>query len=261
MQVVSFTTDFNFQLTHAVATDPFADGFTFTLQNAGATAVGSSGAGLGYAGISLNSFALKFDFFNDAGEGTNSTGIYVAGATPTVPAVNLNGTGLNIGSNANDQFNAHLVYNSSSATLDVTITDLTLGDVSWSTAFHVDIQTNVGGDTAYAGFTGSTNATGTSSQKILSWTYEAGVSATTPTAPPVFSLNSGSYSGAQTVKLTDATANARIYYTTDGSQPGTSSPVYNAPITVSSSQTITALAMAPGDLVSAPVANSYSITQ
>ena len=261
VSIVSFTTDFNFQLTHAILTDPFADGFTFTLQSASPTAVGGSGAGLGYAGISLNSVALKFDFFNDAGEGTDSTGVYVEGANPTVPAVNLAGTGINFGGNANDQFQAQLVYNEETKTLDVTITDLTLGNVSWSTAFDVDIQTTVAGDTAYVGFTGSTKATGTSSQKILSWTYEAGTSATPATASPVFSLNSGTYSGTQTVTLTDTATAAIIYYTTNGSQPSTASAVYSGPITVSSTETVSAIALAPGDLVSAPVSDSYTITE
>jgi hypothetical protein len=259
VEITSFTTDFTFQLTDSVPSGPFAEGFTFTLQGAGPNAVGMGGPGLGYANISLNSVALKFDFYNAGGEGTNSTGVYVAGATPTVPAVNLNGTGINLGSTANDVFDAHLVYNSSTDTLAVTITDTTL-NVSWSTAFDVDIQTLIEGNTAYAGFTGSTNAAGTSSQKILSWTYQAGKSTTPPTAPPVFSKNSGIYPGTQTITLTDTTPNAVIYYTTDGSQPGTASTVYAGPSTVSSAQTITALALAPGDLISAPAANSYTIS-
>ncbi len=260
VEITSFTTDFTFQLTNSVPSGSFAEGFTFALQGAGPNAVGKGAAGLGYAGISANSVALKFDFFNADGEGTNSTGVYVAGATPTVPAVNLNGTGINLGSIANDVFDAHLVYNSSTDILDVTISDLTLGNAAWSTAFDVDIQTLIEGNTAYAGFTGSTNATGTSSQKILSWTYQAGRSTTPPTASPVFSKNSGTYPGTQTITLTDTTPNAVIYYTTDGSQPGSASTVYAGPITVTGAETITALALAPGDLVSAPVANSYSIS-
>jgi hypothetical protein len=259
VEITSFTTDFTFQLTDSVPTGPFAEGFTFTLQNAGPTAVGIGGLGLGYANISLNSVALKFDFYNAAGEGTNSTGIYVAGATPTVPAVNLNGTGINLGSTANDVYDAHLVYNSATSTLAVTITDTT-SKVSWSTAFNVDIQTLIEANTAYVGFTGSTNATGTSSQKILSWTYEAGKSATPSTATPAFNKNSGTYSGAQTITITDSTPKAVIYYTTDGSQPGTASAVYAGPITVASSETVTALALAPEDLISAPVANTYTIS-
>ncbi len=253
VSISSFTTDFSFQLS-PVAGTPFADGFTFTLLNGNPVAEGSGGAGLGYAGFP-NSFALKFDFFNDAGEGNNSTGVYVDGANPTVPAVNLNGTGINLSSN--DQFDAHLVYNASTTTLDLTITDLTLGNVSWSTAFNVDIQTAVGGTSAFAGFTGSTSSTGTSNQKILGWTYQSGVSPVTPTAPPVFSVGSGAYTGPQTVTLTDTTPGAVIYYTTGGSQPSTSSAVYSTPISAAN-ETITTIAVAPGDLMSGPVSNTYT---
>ncbi len=259
VEISNFTTDFSFQLTHSVASASFADGFTFTVQNESPTAVGAGGAGLGYAGISIKSVAFKFDFFNDAGEGTNSVGVYVAGANPTLPAINLNGTGINLGGNSNDQFDAHLVYNGSTNTLDVTITDLTLGNVAWSTAFNVDIQTLLASKTAYVGFTGSTSATGTSSQKILGWTYQAGKSTVTATPTPVFSIGTGTYPGTQTVRLSDATSGAVIYYTTDGSQPSTASAVYSAPISVAASQTISAIAAAPGDLVSAPVSNSYTI--
>ena len=253
----SFTTDFTFQLT-PVAGVPFADGFTFTMLGVGGgpSSAGTAGAGLGYAGIGPNSFALKFDFFNDAGEGTNSTGVYVAGTNPTVPAVNLAGTGINL--NSQDQFKADLAYIGSTDTLAVTITDLTLGNVAWSTAFQVDLASALGGPTAFAGFTGSSSATGTSNQKILGWAYQYGTSSVTPTAAPIFSVGSGAYPGTQTVTLSDATSGAVIYYTTDGSQPSTSSTVYSAPISVAN-QTITAIAVATGDLVSAPVSNTYTI--
>jgi len=32
------------------------------------------------------SVAVKFDLYDNSGEGTNSTGIYVNGASPTMPA-------------------------------------------------------------------------------------------------------------------------------------------------------------------------------
>jgi uncharacterized repeat protein (TIGR03803 family) len=63
------------------------------------------------------------------------------------------------------------------------------------------------------------------------------------TALPVFSPDSGVYASAQTVTITDTTANATIYYTTDGSAPTTSSPVYSGPITVSTTETIQAIAV------------------
>jgi hypothetical protein len=68
-------------------------------------------------------------------------------------------------------------------------------------------------------------------------------------AAPTFSPASGTYASAQNVTIADATPGAYIYYTTDGTTPVPSSPVYSAPIIVSSSETINALAVLFGDSV------------
>ena len=90
MPVSSFTTDFTFQLLN-----PNADGFTFTIQNAGTTALGSGGGGLGYQIIG-KSVAVKFDLYDNSGEGPDSTGLYKNGAAPTMPAINLTPSGVNL---------------------------------------------------------------------------------------------------------------------------------------------------------------------
>ncbi|MFC5863728.1 chitobiase/beta-hexosaminidase C-terminal domain-containing protein [Acidicapsa dinghuensis] len=77
------------------------------------------------------------------------------------------------------------------------------------------------------------------------WKY--GLSAGSPlTEAPMFSVPSGTYSAEQTVTITDTTADSSIYFTTDGSTPTTKSMVYSGPIGVSSSETIAAIAIAPG---------------
>jgi hypothetical protein len=65
-------------------------------------------------------------------------------------------------------------------------------------------------------------------------------------ASPRFSLAAGTYTTKQVVALSDATAGATIYYTTDGSGPSTSSLPYTGPISVSGSLTIEAIAVASG---------------
>jgi LysM repeat protein len=159
VNVQSFTTDFTFKLTNATA-----DGFTFAIQNKGTTAVGSFGVGLGYQGIPT-SVAVKFDLFNDAGEGTDSTGLFTKGAAPTVPSVNLSSTGINL--HSGDTMTVHMVYNG--ADLAMTITD-TVTKASYSTTFAINIPATVGGNTAYVGFTGGTGVL-SSSQQILTWSY------------------------------------------------------------------------------------------
>jgi N-acetylneuraminic acid mutarotase len=91
--------------------------------------------------------------------------------------------------------------------------------------------------------------------------WEYGLSATQPlTAAPVFSVPAGTYSSAQTVTITDSTANPTIYFTTDGSTPTTKSAVYNGPITVSSSETIAAIATASGYSSSVIAVAAYRLT-
>jgi len=63
---------------------------------------------------------------------------------------------------------------------------------------------------------------------------------------PYFSLAGGLYKSPQTLTLTDATPGATIYYTTDGTRPTTASTKYMGPITIKSTELVTAIAMAPG---------------
>jgi len=63
---------------------------------------------------------------------------------------------------------------------------------------------------------------------------------------PAFSPGGGTYSSPQTVSITSGTSGAVIRYTTDGSEPTTSSTVYGTPVTVDVSQTLKAKAWAPG---------------
>jgi hypothetical protein len=72
------------------------------------------------------------------------------------------------------------------------------------------------------------------------------VAAPTTAATPRLSLPSGQYTKKQVLSMSDAIRGAIIYYTIDGSGPSASSLRYSAPITVSSSMVIEAIAVAPG---------------
>ena len=157
----SFTTDFTFQLLSAVA-----DGFTFTIQNdpKGIWALGNGGSGLGYQGIQ-KSVAVKFDIYNNAGEGSNSTGVFTNGAVPTVPSTDLSTTGVVLASG--HLIHAHLVYNGS--VLTVTLTDTKTG-ACVTEQYSVNIPSVVGASSAYVGFTGSAGAY-SSVQEVTSWSF------------------------------------------------------------------------------------------
>jgi hypothetical protein len=162
VNVQAFTTDFNFQVTPASAS--IADGFTFTIQNVGVSAVGGNGGGLGYLGIG-SSVAVKFDLYNNDGEGADSTGFYTDGAAPTVPAIDMTASGVNL--HSGDILHAHISY--AGTTLTLTLTD-TVTNASFTTSTAINIPATVGGNTAYVGFTAGTGGE-SAIQEILNWTY------------------------------------------------------------------------------------------
>ena len=87
--------------------------------------------------------------------------------------------------------------------------------------------------------TAKANLNGKDSEEV-SATYTI----TLPTvATPTFSPAAGEYVGEQTVYIACETEGVTIYYTTDGSEPTTTSQVYNNPITVTESMTIKAIAV------------------
>jgi hypothetical protein len=163
-----WTSDFDFSITGTEG-----DGFTYVLQDQGVAAVGSSGGGLGYGtdgpdvpGRTIgNSLAVKFDLHNNAGEGTNSTGIYFNGASPTVPAVDLSPSRINL--HNGHTFHVRL-YLDADFNLNMSVTDLTEYAV-FNTKFSVEGQ-SILSNYAFAGFTAGTGMS-SNTVKIQNWTW------------------------------------------------------------------------------------------
>ena len=78
-------------------------------------------------------------------------------------------------------------------------------------------------------------------------------------ATPVISPAGGTYTSTQTVTIADSTSGASIYYTINGTAPTTASTLYSAPISVSSSETVMAIAVATGYSPSAVASAVYTI--
>jgi hypothetical protein len=78
------------------------------------------------------------------------------------------------------------------------------------------------------------------------------------TATPTFSPAGGAYPTAQTVTIADSTPNASIYYTTNGTA-STGSTLYAGPIQIPTSETLSAVAIAPGFSQSADVSETYTV--
>src|SRR6266568_4591979 len=83
----------------------------------------------------------------------------------------------------------------------------------------------------------------------------------TVVATPTFSPGGGTYTGSVTVTISDATSGATIHYTTDGSTPTTSSPVYGGALTFTQTTTLKAMAAAPGMTNSTVASATYTIQQ
>jgi hypothetical protein len=96
-------------------------------------------------------------------------------------------------------------------------------------------------------------ATDYSESALASATY------TLPAATPAFSIPAGTYPAARSVRITDRTPKAAIYYTIDGTMPTTSSTRYTKAIKVTANETISAIAVAADYTQSAEATAAYVI--
>ena len=101
-------------------------------------------------------------------------------------------------------------------------------------------------------------ASGRSTSAVAAATYTITGAAMPAAAAPTFSIPAGIYLSEQTVTISDATPGATIFYTTGGT-PSLASTVYSSPILLNSTETIQALAVAPGYSASAVATATYTI--
>jgi hypothetical protein len=219
--ITNFTTNFDFQLS-----DASADGMTFVLQNQGSTALGPNGSGLGYGasapggtpGISPSA-AIKFDLYDNEGEGDDSTGFYTAGASPTIPAVDLSKFDLDL--HSGHIFAATISYNG--VELLETVTDIDTRKV-FKRAYPVNLEETLGGKTALAGFTAGTGEL-SAIQDVLDWSWSVPVvesfaatsltASTSAGAPAVESYSDASFPAGKGVLFPATAAGQSVSFTVD----------------------------------------------
>ena len=78
-------------------------------------------------------------------------------------------------------------------------------------------------------------------------------------ATPTFSPAGGTYDATQSVTIASATSGATIHYTTDGSAPTATSPVYAAAVAVTTTTTLKAYAVASGKTDSPVASATYTL--
>jgi hypothetical protein len=219
---------------------------------------------LGNGCPALPAMLVKFDLYNNVTDaaGANETGLYTGGGYPQAPEnpqYDMSGSGINMESG--DEFKATLVYNGT--TLVETLTDTVTKAQYTQTYAGVNLPSVISANTSLVGF-----GAGSGAAELLvyidSWTYtvESVASPPPPTtvSAPTFSPAAGAYTSAQSVIISDATSDATIYYTTNGTVPTTSSNRYTGPITVSSSETMEAIAVTTADTSSAVASAAYILS-
>ncbi|WP_263354035.1 chitobiase/beta-hexosaminidase C-terminal domain-containing protein [Acidicapsa acidisoli] len=80
------------------------------------------------------------------------------------------------------------------------------------------------------------------------------------TATPEITPAGGTFATPPIVTISDSTPGSAIYFTLDGTAPGTSSPMYSGPVQVPSTASLRAIAIAPGYLWSSEASAAFTVT-
>jgi streptogramin lyase len=158
--------------------------------------------------------------------------------------------------------NASRAHGAANPTFTDTITGFLNGDTVASATTGAASLTTTATTSSVPGTYTITGAAGTLAATNYSFAFVNETLTVTPlgtVATPTFSPVAGTYTSAQSVTITDSTSGAVIYYTTNGTTPTTSSTKYTTKITVSSTETVEAIAVVTGYTNSAVASAAYTI--
>src|SRR5207302_483244 len=113
------------------------------------------------------SAAIKFDLFNNLGEGNDSTGLYLNGVSPDDPAESIRMAPNGVDIRNGDVFQVTLRYDGT--TLYENVLD-TVNHATFTNSYPLALPSIVVGNNAFVGFTAATDSL-TATQSLLSWTY------------------------------------------------------------------------------------------
>lgn len=140
--------------------------------------------------------------------------------------------------------------------------EISCATASSSIYYTTDGTTPTSSSTAYTGaITVSTDNTTIKAIAIKGGDKSSVASATyrLTCATPTFSVAEGTYNNDQSVALSCETEGAAIHYTTDGTNPTSSSPTYSSALSISSTQTLKAIAIKSGYTNSSIASATYTM--
>ena len=154
----SFSTQFQFQFGGTQGTNG-ADGMAFVIQGGTATAIGTAGGNLGYAGIN-NSMAIKFDTYQNSEYGdvnNNSVGLLLNGQMRSIAQ-----SAVSLDLNSGAAINAWVEYSATTQRLNVYLSETTTKPGSAVLSETVDLRAkNAGTATMRIDRTGNLNLVST----------------------------------------------------------------------------------------------------
>lgn len=171
-----FSTAFDFRLTNPGGSSDGvavgADGFVFTLQRIGASAIGQSGEGMGFLGIGNASLGVEFDTFLNSNRGdldSNHIGIDTAGSVNSVAKTAAGAITPDFDNGT--KWTSWVDYNGT--TLEVRVSNTGTRPTSPNLSYAISsasMQTLLGGTSAFVGFTAGTGGA-YANHDIVAWTF------------------------------------------------------------------------------------------